>query len=95
MPTSQFFLVDPPIDSVVNPPPPTAKRVSKLSLRHQRTYKRGLRKMDPQAQAGAAAKESAECKKSRQEVLAMSSWRRSKPPPLLCESPPRSSKSAA
>ncbi len=32
---SQFFLVDTPIDGVVDPPPPAAKRVSKLFLRHQ------------------------------------------------------------
>ncbi len=94
MTNSHFFLVDFPIDSVISPPPPTAKRFSKLYLKHHHSYKKGQHKIDPQKQAGAAAKECAECQKLRKEVLATSSWHWSKPLPLLCESPSWSSKSA-
>ena len=54
MPTSQFFLVHPPVDGVVDPSA-TAKRVSKLSLKNRRAYKRGLREMDPHVPEAAAA----------------------------------------
>jgi hypothetical protein len=92
---SQFFLVDTPVDSVIEPHPRAAKRVSKLSLRHQCAYKRGLCKMDPQAKAGAAAKECTKRKKLHQERLATCSWRQHKTPPPARKSPPWSSKSAA
>ena len=49
MPVSQLFLVDAPaeVDGVAAPLlPPTAKRVSKLSLRNQRAYKAQRRQMD-------------------------------------------------
>jgi hypothetical protein len=70
---SQFFLIDTPVDGVVDPHPPAAKRVSKLSLRHQRAYKRGLRKMDPQAQAGVAAEECAT--KPQKVMIGEISWK--------------------
>ncbi len=41
MPISEFFLVDPPVDSVIDPPA-AAKRVSNLSLKYQLTNKREL-----------------------------------------------------
>ncbi len=46
MPISQCFLVDPPVDGVIDPFA-AAERVSKLSLKNRSVYKRGLRKIDP------------------------------------------------
>ena len=106
-----------PVDGVVDPSA-AAKKVSKLSLKNWRTYKRGLPKMDPHSQEAAAVQNSA----AAQEVVAAAvkervkrralrtkefvaaPWRSAHPlkppsqrhpPPLPCESPPRSSKSAA
>ncbi len=87
MPTSQFFLVRPPVDGVVDPSA-AAKRVSKLSLKIRCAYKRGLHKMDPHAPkfvavqksavaqeaAAAAVEECAECKALRAKVLAAAPW---------------------
>ena len=57
MPTSQFFLVQPLVDGVIDLFA-FAKRVSKLYLKNRHAYKRGLRKMDSRAPEAAAEQKS-------------------------------------
>ena len=100
MPTSEFFLVDAPIaggDGDCPPPPPSAKRVSKLSHRVHSAWVVRQRQMSA-APAGSSvvAAVQAERKKARADVLASCAAQLGKTPtPSLRESPPRASKTAA
>ena len=100
MPTSEFFLVDAPIaggDGDCPPPPPSVKRVSKISRRVHSAWVVRQRQMSA-APAGSSvvAAVQAERKKARADVLASCAAQLGKTPtPSLRESPPRASKTAA
>ena len=94
MPISEFFLVDAPIvggDGDCPPPPPSAKRVSKLSRRVRSAWVRQRQMSAAPAGSSVEAAVRAEREKARADVLAScAAWRRQgkTPAPSLRESPP-------